>query len=153
MLEVTIKFYKFEGCFTPTFQKDKQLITIGPLAFSPPPIPIKVTGFVDLSGMRCNDVVTITTKVLEPGCPSDSTTSPQGGTYKIWRTKVFCGAQQCEGLKHFVDFAGLLEVPGDGVQLLICQSASESSFHPGDLLTIPYQFLAESTTQPAFTVQ
>src|SRR5947209_8694515 len=132
LLEVTKKFYKFEGFFRPTFRKDKQLIRIGPLATSTlpsPPVPILVTGLIDLSGMQNHDVVTITTKVLEP------TPSPQ---YVIWRVKTFTGPQS-SGIKHFQDFADLLEVPGDGVEILIAQSASSRNFDPAFLLTIPYQ--------------
>ena len=150
MLEVTMKFFKFEGCFTPTFGKDKQLIRIGPLAASFPPIPLLVTGFVDLGGMQDNDVVTITTKVLEPPC-AKATPPGSGGSYVIWRTKIFTG-RQCSGLKSFEDIADLLEVPGDGVELLICQSASAHSFDSAFLLTIPYQFLVQSTVAPAFVL-
>lgn len=145
LLEVTKKFYKFEGFFTPTFTKDKQLIRIGPLATSTlpsPPVPILVTGLIDLSGMQNHDVVTITTKVLEP------TPSPQ---YVIWRVKTFTGPQS-SGIKHFQDFADLLEVPGDGVEVLIAQSASSHNFDPAFLLTIPYQFLVETTVLPDFNV-
>src|SRR6185295_8435530 len=101
LLEVAKKFYKFEGSFTPTFEKDKQLIRIGPLATSSlptPPVPILVTGLIDLGGMQDYDVVTITTKVLEPK------PSPQ---YVIWRVKTFTG-HQSSGIKHFQDFADLL---------------------------------------------
>jgi len=145
MLEVCKKFYKFEGSFTPTFAKDKQLIRIGPLATSTlptPPIPLLVTGFIDLGGMQEYDVVTITTKVLEP------TPSP---SYVIWRVKTFTG-RQSSGMKHFQDFTDLLEVPGDGVELLIAQSASSHNFDPNFLLTIPYQFLVESTILPQFVL-
>src|SRR5205085_3839043 len=123
MLEVAKKFYKFEGSFKPTFRKDKQLIRIGPLATSTlpsPPVPILVTGLIDLGGMQNHEVVTITTKVLEPK------PSPQ---YVIWRVKTFTG-QQSSGVKHFQDFADLLEVPGDGVEILIAQSASSHNFDP-----------------------
>jgi hypothetical protein len=145
LLEVAKKFYKFEGFFVPSFSKDKQLIRIGPLASTPtpnPPIPILVTGFIDLSGMQDYDVVTITTKVLEPS------PSPH---YAIWRVKTFTG-RQASGMKHFQDFADLLEVPGDGVEFLIAQSASAHNFDPGFLLTIPYQFLVETTVLPLFSV-
>jgi hypothetical protein len=145
MLEVCKKFYKFEGAFTPTFVKDKQLIRIGPLATSQlptPPIPLLVTGFIDLSGMQNHDVVTITTKVLEP------TPTP---SYVIWRVKTFTG-HQSSGMKHFQDFSDLLEVPGDGVEVLIAQSASSHNFDPNFLLTIPYQFLVESTVLPQFVL-
>jgi len=145
LLEVAKKFYKFEGAFEPTFTKDKQLIRIGPLASVPisvPPIPILVTGFIDLGGMEDYDVVTITTKVLEPS------PSPH---YAIWRVKTFTG-RQSSGLKHFQDFADLLEVPGDGVEVLIAQSASAHNFDPAFLLTIPYQFLVETTVLPQFNV-
>jgi hypothetical protein len=145
LLEVAKKFYKFEGSFRPTFKKDKQLIRIGPLATSTlptPPIPILVTGLIDLSGMQNHDVVTITTKVLEPK------PSPQ---YVIWRVKTFTGPQS-SGIKHFQDFADLLEVPGDGVEVLIAQSASSHNFNPAFLLTIPYQFLVETTVLPDFNV-
>ena len=145
MLEVCKKFYKFEGAFTPTFAKDKQLIRIGPLATSQlptPPIPLLVTGFIDLSGMQNHDVVTITTKVLEP------TPTP---SYVIWRVKTFTG-HQSSGMKHFQDFSDLLEVPGDGVEVLIAQSASSHNFDPNFLLTIPYQFLVESTVLPQFVL-
>jgi hypothetical protein len=145
MLEVAKKFYKFEGSFRPSFKKDKQLIRIGPLATSmlpSPPVPILVTGLIDLSGMQNHDVVTITTKVLEP------TPSPQ---YVIWRVKTFTGPQS-SGIKHFQDFADLLEVPGDGVEVLIAQSASSHNFDPAFLLTIPYQFLVETTVLPDFNV-
>jgi hypothetical protein len=145
LLEVAKKFYKFEGFFKPTFRKDKQLIRIGPLATSTlpsPPVPILVTGLIDLSGMQNHDVVTITTKVLEP------TPSPQ---YVIWRVKTFTGPQS-SGIKHFQDFADLLEVPGDGVEVLIAQSASAHNFDPAFLLTIPYQFLVETTVLPDFNV-
>ena len=145
LLEVTKKFYKFEGFFTPTFTKDKQLIRIGPLATSTlpsAPVPILVTGLIDLSGMQNHDVVTITTKVLEP------TPSPQ---YVIWRVKTFTGPQS-SGIKHFQDFADLLEVPADGVEVLIAQSASSHNFDPAFLLTIPYQFLVETTVLPDFNV-
>jgi len=148
MLEVCKKFYKFEGCFTPTFEKDKQLIRIGPLAASYPPIPLLVTGFVDLGGMHDHDVVTITTKVLEPPCIS-ATQQGSGGSYVIWRVKTFTGHQH-SGMKHFQEFADLLEVPGDGVELLIAQSASSHNFDRAFLLTIPYQFLVESTSEPQF---
>jgi len=145
LLEVAKKFYKFEGSFKPTFRKDKQLIRIGPLATSTlpsPPVPILVTGLIDLSGMQTHDVVTITTKVLEP------TPSPK---YVIWRVKTFTGPQS-SGIKHFQDFADLLEVPGDGVEVLIAQSASTHNFDPAFLLTIPYQFLVETTVMPDFNV-
>jgi hypothetical protein len=145
LLEVAKKFYKFEGSFEPTFRKDKQLIRIGPLATSTlpsPPVPILVTGLIDLGGMQNHDVVTITTKVLEPK------PSPQ---YVIWRVKTFTG-QQLSGIKHFQDFADLLEVPGDGVEILIAQSASSHNFDPAFLLTIPYQFLVETTVLPDFNV-
>jgi hypothetical protein len=145
MLEVTKKFYKFEDIFKPTFQKDKQLIMIAPPATAPPPplpIPLLVTGFIDLGAMQDNDVVTITTKVLEP-IPSPH--------YVIWRVKTFTG-HQSHGLKHFEDFADLLEVPGDGVEVLIAQSASAHNFDPAFPLTIPYQFLVESTALPQFIV-
>jgi hypothetical protein len=145
LLEVTKKFYKFEGFFTPTFRKDKQLIRIGPVATSTlpsPPVPILVTGLIDLSGMQNHDVVTITTKVLEP------TPTPQ---YVIWRVKTFTG-QQPSGIKHFQDFADLLEVPANGVEVLIAQSASAHNFDPKFLLTIPYQFLVETTVLPDFNV-
>jgi hypothetical protein len=145
LLEVAKKFYKFEGSFTPTFSKDKQLIRIGPLASAPvavPPIPILVTGFIDLGGMLDYDVVTITTKVLEPS------PSPH---YVIWRVTTFTG-HQSSGMKHFQDFADLLEVPGDGVEVLIAQSASSHNFDPAFLLTIPYQFLVETTVLPDFSV-
>ncbi len=145
MLEVCKKFYKFEDSFTPTFAKDKQLIRIGPLATAPlpiPPIPLLVTGFIDLGAMQNNDVVTITTKVLEPA------PSPH---YVIWRVKTFTG-QQSSGMKHFQDFSDLLEVPGDGVEVLIAQSASSHNFDPNFLLTIPYQFLIESTVVPQFVL-
>jgi len=142
MLEVCKKFYKFEGSFTPTFEKDKRLIRIGPLVASSPPIPILVTGFIDLGGMQEHDVVTITTKVLEP--------SPVA-RYVIWRVKTYTGPQS-SGMKHFQDFADLLEVPGDGVEVLIAQSASSHNFDRAFLLTIPYQFLIESTVEPAFVL-
>jgi hypothetical protein len=145
LLEVAKKFYKFEGSFKPTFRKDKQLIRIGPLATSTlpsPPVPILVTGLIDLGEMQNHDVVTITTKVLEPK------PSPQ---YVIWRVKTFTG-QQLSGIKHFQDFADLLEVPGDGVEILIAQSASSHNFDPAFLLTIPYQFLVETTVLPDFNV-
>ena len=143
MLEVAKKFYKFEGSFTPTFAKDKQLIRIGPLATGTiPPIPLLVTGFIDLGGMQDYDVVTITTKVLEP------TPTPR---YVIWRVKTFTGHQP-SGMKHFQDFADLLEVPGDGVEVLIAQSASSHNFDPNFLLNIPYQFLVESTILPQFAL-
>jgi hypothetical protein len=145
MLEVAKKFYKFEGTFVPTFEKDKQLIRMGPLetATMPvPPVPLLVTGFIDLGGMQQNDVVTITTKVLEP------TPTPR---YVVWRVKTFTGVQ-VSGMKHFQDFADLLEVPGDGVEILIAQSASENAFNPSTLLSIPYQFLIESTTLPDFAL-
>jgi hypothetical protein len=145
LLEVAKKFYKFEGYFRPTFRKDKQLIRIGPLATSTlptPPVPILVTGLIDLSGMQDHDVVTITTKVLEP------TPAPQ---YVIWRVTTFTG-RQSSGIKHFQDFADLLEVPADGVEILIAQSASSHNFDPKFLLTIPYQFLIETTVLPDFNV-
>jgi hypothetical protein len=145
LLEVAKKFYKFEGFFRPTFRKDKQLIRIGPLATSTlpsPPVPILVTGLINLGGMQNHDVVTITTKVLEP------TPSPQ---YVIWRVKTFTGPQT-SGIKHFQDFADLLEVPADGVEILIAQSASSHNFDPAFLLTIPYQFLVETTILPDFNV-
>lgn len=145
LLEVTKKFYKFEGFFVPSFTKDKRLIRIGPLASTPtptPPIPILVTGFIDLSGMEEYDVVTITTKVLEPS------PSPH---YAIWRVKTFTG-RQTNGMKHFQDFSDLLEVPGDGVEFLIAQSASAHNFDPAFLLTIPYQFLVETTILPLFSI-
>ena len=153
MLEVCKKFYKFEGCFTPTFKKDKQLIRIGPTTTMPipnPPIPLLVTGFIDLGAMQDNDVVTITTKVLEPPC---STPGGTGGSprYVIWRVKTFTG-HQSSGMKHFQEFADLLEVPGDGVELLIAQSASSHNFDTAFLLTIPYQFLVESTIAPQFNL-
>jgi hypothetical protein len=144
MLEVCMKFYKFEGAFTPSFRKDKQLIQIEPPASAPVPhpIPVLVTGFIDLGGMRNHDVVTITTMVLEP--------SPTPH-YVIWRVKTFAG-HQSSGMKHFQEFTDLLEVPGDGVEILIAQSASAANFDPTQLLNIPYQFLVESTTAPQFTV-
>jgi len=145
MLEVAKKFYKFEGSFMPTFQKDKQLIRIGPLATAvmpTPPIPLLVTGFIDLGAMQHNDVVTITTKVLEP---------KPFPHYVIWRVKTFTG-NQSSGMIHFQDFADLLEVPGDGVEVLIAQSASSHNFDKAFLLTIPYQFLVETTVLPEFDV-
>ncbi len=154
MLEVTKKFYKFEGCFTPTFAKDKQLIRIGPLATDPtptPPIPLLVTGFIDLSGMQHHDVVTITTKVLEPPCPAVAGGTRGPARYVIWRVKTYAD-QQSSGMKHFQDFADLLEVPGDGVELLIAQGASAHNFDTAVLLTIPYQFLVESTILPQFSL-
>jgi hypothetical protein len=154
MLEVCKKFYKFEGCFTPTFEKDKQLIRIGPLATVPiatPPIPLLVTGFIDLGAMQDNDVVTITTKVLEPPCSSKQPGTGGFPRYVIWRVKTFTG-HQSSGMKHFQEFADLLEVPGDGVELLIAQSASSHNFDKAFLLTIPYQFLVESTIEPQFSL-
>jgi hypothetical protein len=55
-------------------------------------------------------------------------------------------------MKHFQDFADLLEVPGDGVEFLIAQSASAHNFDNSFLLTIPYQFLVETTVLPDFNV-
>jgi hypothetical protein len=127
---------------------------MGPLASAPianPPIPLLVTGFVDLGGMQDNDVVTITTKVLQPPCPSEPPTQSGPARYIIWRVRTFTG-RQSSGMKHFQDFADLLEVPGDGVELLIAQSASSHNFDRASLLTIPYQFLIESTVAPQFSV-
>ena len=87
-------------------------------------------------------MVTITTKVLEPA------PVPR---YVIWRVNTFSGPQT-NGVKHFQDFAELLEVPGDDVEVLIAQSASAHNFDSANLLTIPYQFLVETTVLPDFQV-
>ena len=140
-LDVTKKFYKFEGIFKPTFQADKILIAIK----TGSGVPMLTTGFVDLRFMRNHDVVTITTKVLEELIPLKLV------NWIIWRVKTFTG-QQADGIKHFQEFADVLELPGDGVEILIGQSASASNFDPADLIEIPYQFVVESITKPEFTV-
>jgi len=43
-------------------------------------------------------------------------------------------------------------LPGDGIEILIGQSASASNFDPTGLIEIPYQFVVESITKPEFTV-
>jgi len=103
------------------------------------------TGFIDLRFMRNYDVVTITTKLLEV------TAAIRVDNWIIWRVKTFTG-QQADGIKHFQDFADILEVPGDGVEILMGQSASASDFDPKALIEIPYQFVVESITEPQFTV-
>jgi hypothetical protein len=138
-LDVTKKFYKFEGIFKPTFQADKILITMK-TGFG---VPMLTTGFVDLRFMRNHDVVTITTKVLEVVVPM------KVENWIIWRVKTFTG-EQTDGIKHFQDFADVLELPGDGVEILIGQSASASDFDPTGLIEIPYQFVVESITEPQF---
>ena len=140
-LDVTRKFYKFEGIFKPTFQADKILIAIK----TGSGVPMLTTGFVDLRFMRNHDVVTIITKVLEEFIPLKLV------NWVIWRVKTFTG-QQADGIKHFQEFADVLELPGDGVEILIGQSASASNFDPADLIEIPYQFVVESITKPEFTV-
>ena len=140
-LDVTKKFYKFEGIFKPTFQADKILIAIK----TGSGVPMLTTGFVDLRFMRNHDVVTITTKVLEELIPLKLV------NWIIWRVKTFTG-QQADGIKHFQEFADVLELPGDGIEILIGQSASASNFDPTGLIEIPYQFVVESITKPEFTI-
>jgi len=130
-LDVTKKFYKFEGIFKPTFQADKILIAIK----TGSGVPMLTTGFVDLRFMRNHDVVTITTKVLEELIPLKLV------NWIIWRVKTFTGQQ-----------ADVLELPGDGIEILIGQSASASNFDPTGLIEIPYQFVVESITKPEFTI-
>ena len=158
-LDVTKKFYKFEGIpsqlqagsvpFTPTFSKDKIRILIEqpyPIPYGQPTlIALLVTGFIDLSQMRDGDVVTITTRV---GRLDVALTSPFA--YSNWRVKTYTG-QQMIGMKHFQDFADIQEIPADGVEVLICQSASADDFKTS--IQIPFWFVIESTTVPNYTVQ
>jgi len=146
-LDVTKKFYKFEGSFTPTFQADKTLITIK----TGIAVPTLTTGFIDLTGMRQHDVVTITTKLLEQTLIIVGKFPVLQDHWIIWRVKTFSGPQ-VYGIKHLQDFADILELPGDGVEILITQAASASDFDPKSLITIPYQFVIESITKPSFTV-
>ncbi len=145
-LDVTKKFYKFEGSFTPTFQADKTLITIK----TGITIPMLTTGFIDLTSMRQHDVVTITTKLLEQTWKLGGPIPLLEDHWIIWRVKTFSGPQ-ADGIKHLQDFADILELPGDGVEILITQSASASDFDPKSLITIPYQFVVESIAKPVFT--
>jgi hypothetical protein len=116
------RIYVYEqGVFTPRTDVDSRIVAIRTAAFD-------LSGWVDLTELRANDVVLVEVSVSVANRP---------------HRRFSRAAFKTPGLKSFADIcAGLNYISGDDVWITIRQTLSDDGF--ASFIDIPYQFIVES---------